>query len=284
MSMLRFETVERSSILTRLDFRTKLMMIIVVMILAMLWESPVINAGLALMLILLCLFSGVKVKYIWTVIKLLIPFWLLLLFIHGFFSEALAVRLSGHQILTPIFIIPQDWWLIGGGKLSLEGILFGVNVIFKTLAMVLSVPLALFTTEVDSIIVGMVRSKIPYKIAFVFASTLRFFPALFEDIQMIIEAQRLRGLAMEKMNIFQKLAVYSRIGIPLILSAMADSQQLEVVLQSKGFCGEPNRTYMHDSDLTIEDRTIMSLMGGLFIIAVVIYFAFGVGKFPWLIY
>lgn len=284
MSTLRFETVERSSLFTRLDFRTKLLIIVAIMGIGILWESPIANGILALLLVTTCLLVGVKISYIKSVIKLLIPFWLLLLLIHGFFSDTLALRLSGNQNLTAILEIPKHWWLIGGGILSVEGVLFGANVIFKTLSMVLSVPLVIFTTDSDSIIVGMVRSKIPYKVAFVFASTMRFFPLLFEEIQMIIEAQRLRGLALEKMNIFQKMNVYSKIGIPLILNAMAKSQQLEVVLQSKGFCGKPNRTYLHDSDLTNEDRIVMIFLLLLLTFIVILYFSIGVGKFPWLIY
>ena len=44
-------------------------------------------------------------------------------------------------------------------------------------------------------------------LAFIFSATLRFFPLLFSEIGNIIQAQRLRGLAMEKMNIIQRVSV-----------------------------------------------------------------------------
>ena len=173
---------------------------------------------------------------------------------------------------------------MGGGTLTVEGTLFGLNVVFKSLAMVLSVYLAILTTELDNIVVGMVRSRIPYKVAFVFASTLRFFPMLSEQIQMIIEAQRLRGLAAEKMNIIQRVRVYSRVGIPLVLNAMAKSQQLDVVLQSKGFSGSAERTYCNEADLTREDHIFMALLATFFVAALVLYFTAGAGRYGWLIY
>jgi len=284
MSMLRFETVDRTSLFTRLDFRSKLVLVLAVMVIGVLWESPIANAFLALSLILLCLMAGVKTSYIRSIFILMIPFWLIMMVIHGFFSDVLVQKLTGKETLTSLVAIPQSWWLIGGGVLSLEGVLFGANVMFKTLAMVLSIPLAIFTTDIDLIVVSMVRSGLPYKIAFVFSSTLRFFPMLFEQVQLIIEAQRLRGLALEKMNIFQRLSVYSRIGIPLILSAMTKSQQLEVVLQSKGFSGSSDRTYCYESNLSREDWNLMIGMLVFFLVAVVLYFTLGVGKFPWLIF
>lgn len=284
MSMLRFETVDRASLFTRLDFRSKLVMVFAVLMLGILWESPIANAILAVSLVAMCLLAGVKTSYIRSIFMLMIPFWLLMMVIHGFFSDVLVERLSGKETLTILFAIPENWWLIGGGELSMEGVLFGVNVMFKTLAMVLSIPLAIFTTDIDMIVVSMVRSGLPYKIAFVFSSTLRFFPMLFEEVQLIIEAQRLRGLALEKMNMFQRLSVYSRIGIPLILSAMTKSQQLEVVLQSKGFSGSSDRTYCYESTLSREDWTLMISMAVLFAAALTLYFTMGVGKFSWLIY
>jgi energy-coupling factor transport system permease protein len=284
MSMLKFETVEQPSIFTRLDFRTKLVMILVVMVLSLLWTSPIATGALAAIMILACLAAGIKPSYIGSIVKSLVVFWIIIILIQGFLGENLASRLSGHAELTPIFTFPEQWFFLGGGMLTVEGTLFGLNVVFKSLALVLAVPLAILTTEADSIVVGMVRSRIPYKVAFVFASTLRFFPMLFEQIQMIIEAQRLRGLATEKMNMFQRMKIYSRVGIPLILSAMAKSQQLDVVLQSKGFSGSPERTYCNDVELTSEDKVVMALLLIILFVALVLFFAFGVGTFAWLIY
>lgn len=284
MSLLRFETVERSSLFTKLDFRTKFFIIVFVMMVALLWESIVTNLFLAVTLIFFCLIAGVKSNYIISIIKLLLPFWLIMILVHGFFSEALVLRLSQKDAITPLFSFPHSWWLIGGGAFSLEGTLFGLSVAFKTFAMILTLPLAIFTSGIDNMVVGMVRMKIPYKIAFIFSSTMRFFPLLSEEIQLIIEAQRLRGLAMEKMNLIKKTKVYSRIGIPLILNAMTNSQQIDVVLQSKGFNGSSERTYLYDSDLKTADWIIILSLIILFFIAIILYFSMDVGKFSWLLF
>ena len=279
MSMLKFQTVERESFFTRLDFRPKLVLMAVVTIIAFVWESPAMQAGMALVLIVVCLAVGVKFSYIRLILTVMIPFYILLLLTHGFFNIEQVKSLTGRTVLTPMFSFPRTWWLIGGGTLSREGFLYGVNVIFKTLTLTLVIPLGVFTTDVDTMIVGMVRARIPYKIAFIFSATLRFFPVLFQEISMIIEAQRLRGLAMEKMNIFQRLSVYSKVAVPLILGAMVKSQQLEVVLQSKAFSGSPNRTYLHESVLGRLDYALMTIFVILLIVAAVLYFALRLGQF-----
>ena len=284
MSLMKYQTVERDSFFSRLDFRPKLVMMVVITVVAFVWESPLLGGALALAIIVACLLAGVKPGYIRTVVTVMIPFYILLLLTHGFFNDYQVMGLTGHKVLTPIFSFPRNWWLIGGGTMTVEGTLYGVNIIFKTLAMVLVIPLGIFTTDVDNVIVGMVRARIPYKIAFIFSSTLRFFPLLFEEIRTIIEAQRLRGLAMEKMGPLQRVRVYSTVAVPLILGAMAKSQQLEVVLQSKAFTGSPERTYLHESVLRPVDKAVIVFFLVFFIVAAVLYVGCGVGKFAWVIY
>jgi energy-coupling factor transport system permease protein len=279
MGMLKFQTVERDSFYTRLDFRPKLVMMAVITVVAFIWESPVMQLGLAAAILLAALLAGVRVSYVRVVISVMIPFYILLLLTHGFFNTDQVKALTGRSVLTPLFTIPEDWWLVGGGVMSREGFAYGVNVIFKTLTLTLVIPLGVFTTDVDTMIVGMVRARIPYKIAFIFSATLRFFPLLFQEIGTIIEAQRLRGLAMEKMGPIRRVRVYAKVAIPLILGAMVKSQHLEVVLQSKAFSGSANRTFLHESVLHTIDYALMVLMVLFLIVAMVLYIVYRIGAF-----
>ncbi len=278
MSM-KFQTVERDSIFTRLDFRPKIYMMLVLTVVALIWESPVVQLSLAFLILLACFLSGVKMKFIRTILLIMVPFYVLLLFTHGFFNISQVKTLTGREELTILFSIPQNWFLIGGLNFSLEGFWYGINTIFKTLTIVLVVPLVIFTTDLDNIIVGMVRAKVPYKLAFIFSATLRFFPLLFSEIGMIIQAQRLRGLAMEKMNIIQRVSVYAKVAVPLILGAMVQSQQLEIVLQSKAFSGDPDRTYLHESILSKLDYFVLIFFTVFLIAAFVSWAVWGFGAF-----
>ncbi len=284
MSMIKFQTVERDSFFTRLDFRPKLLLMAVITVVAFVWESPLMQFVMALLVVVTCLAVGVKFSYIRMIFTIMTPFYILLLLTHGFFNIDQVKALTHKTVLTPMFSFPRSWWLIGGGTMSWEGFLYGINTIFKTLTLTLIIPLGVFTTDVDTMIVGMVRARIPYKIAFIFSATLRFFPVLFQEINNIIEAQRLRGLAMEKMNPIQRLSVYAKVAVPLILGAMVKSQQLEVVLQSKAFSGSPARTYLHESELHGPDYILMGLCGAFFVAAVVLFVWRGVGEFAWLLF
>ena len=279
MSTWRLQRVGRESPFSRLDFRPKFVGLIIVMILAFVWESPLMGGVLTLTIVIGCLAAGVRKQYIRLVVTLMLPFYGLLLLTHGFFNVEQVRALTGRSELTPLFTFPESWWLIGGGSLSREGLLYGLSACFKALTMALALPLVVFTTDVNNLIVGLVKMRVPYRFAFIFSSALRFFPLLFEEIQSIIEAQRLRGLAIEKMGPLKRVRVYAKVAVPLILGALIKSQMLEVVLQSKGFSASPERTYLHESILRRLDYAVIAVLVLMLTAAMVVYFWLGIGKF-----
>jgi energy-coupling factor transport system permease protein len=262
----------RESPFARLDFRSKLMVMFVATFLAFLWESPALTGALALLTLILCLVAGIRLSYVGRLLRIMLPFYVILLITHGIWNSSVG--------RTVIWGAPETWWLIGGTlQVTAEGLAYGFMVIFRTLTLMLVIPLVIFTTDLNELIVGLVRIRIPYKIAFAFSATLRFVPLLWADIETITEAQRLRGLALEKMNLLQRLRVYSQIAVPLILGAMTRSQQIDVVLASKAFSGSPDRTYLHESSLRTVDCVVLVLCLGVLIAAVVLRAATGLGRF-----
>lgn len=279
MAALTLHTVDRDSFFTRLDFRSKLALMGAITLVAFVWESPVLGGLLALVVALMCLAAGVKFGYIRTVIILLLPFAAFMILMQGFLGADLVRARLHREVLTPIFTFPASWPLIGGGMMTWEGALYALNVVCKTLTMILVLPLGIFTTDVNAMVIGMVKAHIPYKIAFIFSSTLRFFPLLFEEIQTIIEAQRLRGLAFETMGPLKRLRVYAKIAVPLILGALVKSQMLDIVLQSKAFTGSAERTYLHETRLGAADYAVIAGSVLFVVAAAVAYVSWGIGRF-----
>lgn len=213
----------------------------------------------------------------------MIPFHSFILIVTGFFYIDQIKVLLNINDLTPIFILPSSWFWIGGLTMNYEGILYGLNIIFKTLNMVLIIPLGIFTTDVNDMVIGMVKMKIPYKIVFIFSSTLRFFPLLVEEIQSILEAQKLRGLALNKVSFKKKAIIYLNLAVSLILNSMAKTNQIEIVLQSKSFSGSSNRTYLHESSFNNFDYLTISFLITFLMSVIFVYFWYGIGEFSWLV-
>ncbi|MBC7223293.1 MAG: energy-coupling factor transporter transmembrane protein EcfT [Anaerolineae bacterium] len=263
----------RDSFFRRLDFRPKLGLLVVATFLAFLWDSPAATGALAAAVVGLCLLAGIRGDYLRRMALIMLPFFALVLLTHGFLNTYVG--------RTALWAAPAGWPLVGGWlRLTTEGLLYGLMVIFRTVTLVLVIPLVVFTTELDELVVGLVRLRVPYKVAFVLASTLRFVPLLLEEVQGIVEAQRLRGLEMERMGVVQRVRVYSRIAVPLILGALVRSQQIEVVLASRAFSGSPRRTYLHTTKLRAADYAVLAATLVVAVAAVLGRALWGVGRFP----
>jgi energy-coupling factor transport system permease protein len=271
--------IDRQARMARIDFRAKLVLLLAVTAVAFLWDRPLYQLGLSSVLLIGGWAGGLRMKYVRVMMQIMFPFYILLLLTHGFFNVAYVKALTGHATLQPLFRFPAQWPIIGGAGMSKEGALFGVNAALKTLSLMLVAPLVIFTTPVDHMVTGLVRARVPYKIAFIFAATLRFFPLLMSDIGSIIDAQRLRGIAIEKMNILGRIRIYARVAVPLVLGAMVRSQQLEVVLQAKAFSGSADRTYLHEPRLRAADFLLIGLSLGFLAAAFALYYTRGFGRF-----
>lgn len=279
MSDANYTDLARDSVFARIDVRAKLSFVAGLTTITLVWDRPLYQAALAFAVFVLCVVGNVGGGYLKSIFRIMIPFYCILLLTHGFFNVQYVKSLTGQAELTTLWQVPSQVWLIGGARLTTEGTLFGLNASLKTVVLTLLAPLLIFTTSIDSLIAGLVRARVPYKLAFILSATLRFFPMLLGDVRAIIDAQRMRGLAVERMGLIGRLRVYARLAVPLILGAMTKSQQLEVVLQSKAFSGSRDRTYLHDSSLRPLDHAIIALSLSSALTVLILYVALGIGRF-----
>lgn len=279
MSLPQLQTTSRATAFSRLDFRAKAAVFLAVTLLALCWDDPRFTVALTGTLLLACLAVGISRMYLGLMFRVMLPFFLLLLLTHGFFNVQHVMRLTGQKTLTPLLTFPTGWWIVGGARFSLEGALYGLNVISKSMAFLLLIPLCVFTTDPNNLIVGLVRLRLPYKIVFVITSTLRFFPLLFDELRAVMETQRLRGYVPETMPLFERLRTYGSVGVPVILGAMYKAQQIEVVLQARAFSGKTERTYLHDATLKGSDVAVIVACVLIVGAGLTLRFATGLGRF-----
>ncbi len=256
-----------------LDVRAKLAILAATVVLAFSWESPALSGALAGGVLLLWPLARLAGRDLQRLLLFMAPFFLIVLLVHGVLNEVVG--------RTTLFGPIPAWVPLIGGRLRVtsEGLLYGFVVISRTLALILTVPLVVLTTDPNTLVVGLVRLKVPYTAAFVFSSALRFLPLVLSEAAALLEAQRLRGLALEKLSFWARSRAYARIVAPLVLGALIKSQQLEVVLQSKAFSGNAERTYLTPLQLRARDWMVMGAAAVMVAVALILRFAYGVGSF-----
>jgi energy-coupling factor transport system permease protein len=273
MNAFGFGSAARRSLFSSLDVRAKLAILAATVVLAFSWESPVLSGALACGVLLLWPLARLEGRALKRLLFFMSPFLLLVLVVHGVLNEVVG--------RTPLLGPVPAWVPLVGGRLRVtsEGLLYGLVVISRTLALILSVPVVVLTTDPNTLVVGLVRLRVPYVGAFVFSSALRFLPLVLAEAAALIEAQRLRGLALEKLGLWARGRAYARIAVPLVLGALIKSQQLEVVLQSKAFSGSAERTYLVPLELRTRDRMVIGTSAVVVFLALVLRFEYGIGAF-----
>ena len=82
----------------------------------------------------------------------------------------------------------------------------------------------------------------PNALSFTFTTAVRLVPTLAVDAQTVVDAQRSRGLELDKGNLLRRVRNYVPILIPLLLIAIRRSLELAEALESRGFPGKEGRT------------------------------------------
>ena len=171
------------------------------------------------------------------------------------------------------------------GGLFLGFFIFVMNVIFGT-----SLPSALafttrffaimsafsfffMTTSADDLGLALEQIHVPYSISFTFTTAVRLVPTMAIDAQTVVDAQRSRGLELDKGNFVKRVRNYIPILIPLIISAIRRSVELAEALESRAFGATEKRTAIVTLKMRLADYlVIFSTFAGLALAVYVYWF------------
>jgi energy-coupling factor transport system permease protein len=159
----------------------------------------------------------------------LIPIFVILTVINGFMF---------YNGVTPIFTV-------GSAPFTVEGVLFGVTISLKILSVVAFIPIVTFTTPMPRLMAAMALMRLPYKFVFTFGIAMRFTPLVAQTFRDIVAAQRLRAYDLEAMAFPRRvLRGYLPIFLPLILTLLRRSADLDIAIESRAFGAPIKRTYL----------------------------------------
>ncbi len=124
------------------------------------------------------------------------------------------------------------------------------------------------TTSPDHLGLALEQSRVPYEFSFAFTTAVRFVPVLAEEAQTIMDAQKARGLELEKGNIMKRIRNYIPVLIPLIVSAIRRSLELAEAMESRAWGACKNRTNLYALKLRRGDYVLLAIVVGLLAITV----------------
>ena len=148
---------------------------------------------------------------------------------------------------------------------------YSLAMTLRFLVLVESFSIFFLTTSPDRLGLALEQSHVPYEFCFAFTTAVRFVPVLAEEAQTIMDAQKARGLELERGNFIKRIKNYIPILIPLIVSAIRRSLELAEAMESRAWGATDKRTNLYVLKIKRGDYILAMISICMLIVAVYIW-------------
>jgi energy-coupling factor transport system permease protein len=155
-----------------------------------------------------------------------------------------------------------------GYLLKAADVEFAVAMTLRFVVLVESFSVFFLTTSPDHLGLALEQTRVPYEFAFAFTTAVRFVPVLAEEAQTIMDAQKARGLELEKGGFLKRIRNYVPVLIPLIVSAIRRSLELAEAMESRAWGATKKRTNLYALKLRRGDFALLAITIGVLAVAI----------------
>ncbi len=140
-----------------------------------------------------------------------------------------------------------SWWRI---EIYSDGLIFASKMALRLILLVLGPAILTFTTTPMELTDGLERLMSPLKlvkfpvhdVAIIMSIALRMIPALMEETDKIVMAQKARGADFDTGSVFRRAKALIPVLIPLFVGAFRRADELALALDARCYNATPNRT------------------------------------------
>jgi energy-coupling factor transport system permease protein len=155
---------------------------------------------------------------------------------------------------------------------TLEGVMVGLAIALRILAIVASSSIIAKTTDPRDVFLSMIKLGLPYTLSYGMFAALRFIPLMEYEAETIREAQMVRGIIQQnKGSLSNQLTQARNFLVPFIASGIRMAQQGAIALDVRAFGITPTRTYLRELK---SDRNGW-IFTGIWILAFILFIIFG---------
>ena len=255
-----------TSVIHRLDPRTKLIMLVVYIAALFMAGGWVSYALMAAFLIIVIKVSTIPPK---SIVRGMKPLVLILVFtgvLNLFFTTG-----EGEPLL--------DFWIF---TVYAEGLERAIFMVVRILLLISGTFLLTYTTSpisltdgLESLMNPLKAIKVPvHELAMMMCIALRFIPTLIEETDKIMSAQKARGADFESGSLMDKAKALVPILVPLFISAFRRADELATAMECRCYQGGEGRTKMKLLRYKLWDYQAFGV-GILLIAAILVLRAFG---------
>jgi energy-coupling factor transport system permease protein len=236
-----FQYTRQDSIIHRLDPRAKLFMSLVSAIVSLVFLE--ILPLLIILTILLPLLAAAKSLRRW--LRSMRGLSILLLFILVF-----------NTLLSP----------------APNPLTYSIALTLRLVALMTSFSLFFLTVHPDELSQALIQMRVRFEFAFAMSMAMRYVPTLAQEAYAIMDAQKARGVELDKGNPLKRIRNIVPIIVPLIIVSIRRALSIAESMESRGFGACPKRTYMNKLSFRKRDWGVVCF--SLITLLAVIYIRF----------
>jgi len=161
-----------------------------------------------------------------------------------------------------------SFYFYKGRVFTPEIVEYSLSMTLRFIVLVASFSLFFLTTSPDRLSLALEKIHVPYEFTFAFITAIRFVPVLAEEAQSIIDAQRARGLELERGGPLRRVRNYIPILLPLIVNSIRRSLELAEAMESRAFGAVRERTNLYELEMGGLDYVVLALSIALMAVAI----------------
>jgi energy-coupling factor transport system permease protein len=162
--------------------------------------------------------------------------------------------------------------------------IFAINIIFtrnletsalyasRFVAIVVSTSLFFITTSPDELEQVMKTFRLPRDVVFAFVTAVRFIPVMMLDTMQIMDAQKSRGLELDRGNFIRRIRNMIPVLIPLVVNSVIRSGDLAEAMESRAYGAVPKPTSLIEYKARVTDKVVAVLAVTTFSLGVYSFF------------
>ncbi len=180
-------------------------------------------------------------------------------------------------LATIIFLTNFLFSFIGANyTVTVSNLEFAAATTLRFIVLVESFSVFFLTTSPDHLGLALEQTHVPYEFCFAFTTAVRFVPVLAEEAQTIMDAQKARGLELERGNFLKRIRNYIPILIPLIVSAIRRSLELAEAMESRAWGATEKRTNLYRLKIHRGDYVLVAVSISILLVAIYVRLFLGI--------
>lgn len=254
----------------RVNPLAKLAFFVAVLVMSLWYGNPVYNVALLALILWIACASDVRVFREFALLKWYFVFYFLFFLLLFTYTGTFHVRAQNLSHAFPTVPFPPFTW-----HLSLGALLWGASRTLAYMNVILVGLVLLKTTSTRSIMDTIEGIGLPYSVAFLTAVAFRYMPTIFDSLIITVNAQRARGLEIDRTGPRHVIRSVRAIATPLLLIILKNSNDLVIAVRTRGIDVErgAGKTRFHRFRLAPADYGLIAaslsylLIGGYLIVA-----------------